>query len=533
MATKTNDYYVHANFSNYLTYSINYNDHDKVDFDPEQIMSDQIDEVIRHGFENKKYQKIDCKDLEDKLNQFFAFQRGELVDGNITQKDIDLIQQAFVQHMGQKLKGLTLDPKTLSAINNGYDLTKIANELDESTKTALLKLGKLESLGQGETGRAEIARIKDRLDYFEKLYNAIGQKSGRMGKLRQDIENLQRAYNDLLITAERTSGKGAYFRTDAFVDGKRPSVQQYGATNKFMDDLNNLVKQVKLYRDAAISGSYAEYMTTAIAPLLLSGKVYEGIDDINAVIAKRLKGDKKTARGINNQAWLNVFIAADELTKQKRRTRQAITKDGRDEEGNYFTTQLTSDKVDFTLEFNDEEYNISMKNYDMSNLAPGLHIHFLTGRSVFELLQNDQQFLFHYMNINAEHPAGDDSTQVQLERAKEAMRLTILLKAIEGGVYGKRGDTIGIGDTVDLVIINDKSKGEYKVYTIGMILDKVQKKVDLITTGDLDKERLKNDWVGDEEIPNFWDARRRITAMIMKLDSMALDVSVDKKVFTS
>ena len=112
------------------------------------------------------------------------------------------------------------------------------------------------------------------------------------------------------------------------------------------------------------------------------------------------------------------------------------------------------------------------------------------------------------------------------------MRLTILLKAIEGGVYGKRNGVVGIGDTTDLIIINDKSKGEYKVYTVGMILDKVQKKVDWITTGDLDKERLKNDWVGKEEIPNFWDARRRITAMIMKLDSMELDVSVNKKAFT-
>jgi hypothetical protein len=104
------------------------------------------------------------------------------------------------------------------------------------------------------------------------------------------------------------------------------------------------------------------------------------------------------------------------------------------------------------------------------------------------------------------------------------MRLTILLKALQGAVFAKdRNGQIGNTTTVDVFIINDTSIGRYKVYSINEILNAIEHNIDLLKTGDFDKmSRLSNDPVDLNEGLNMADARVRISNLLAQLHSMSL-----------
>jgi hypothetical protein len=104
------------------------------------------------------------------------------------------------------------------------------------------------------------------------------------------------------------------------------------------------------------------------------------------------------------------------------------------------------------------------------------------------------------------------------------MKLTILLKALQGAVYAKdRNGQTGNTAMVDVFIVNDTSVGKYKVYSINEILDAIENKISFLKTGDFDEiSRLSNDPVDLNEGLNMTDARVRISNLLAQLHSMSL-----------
>ena len=154
-------------------------------------------------------------------------------------------------------------------------------------------------------------------------------------------------------------------------------------------------------------------------------------------------------------------------------------------------------------------------------------VHLLSGRSVLALVQDYEIFLNHYLNVVSNHPDKEPNT-IDLTQAHEAMKLTILLKALEGGVFSNKGYT----DKAELFIINDNSQGKFKVYYIFDILDEVSKKLEYLKTGEYDEvTKLNNDWIGVEKEPNMSDAKVRISNLLKQLHEMPLEVSVSKQIF--
>ena len=149
---------------------------------------------------------------------------------------------------------------------------------------------------------------------------------------------------------------------------------------------------------------------------------------------------------------------------------------------------------------------------------PSTDIHLLSGRSVLALVQEYENFVNHYLNISAEH---DDSEPPGglLNAASVAMKLTVLLKALVGGVAGRtKNGQIGMSQQADLFIINDNSVGRFRVYLIDDILNAVQRNIDLLKTGVLDKtSKLSNSYVGSRSDMNMGDARIRISNLLAQL----------------
>ena len=81
-----------------------------------------------------------------------------------------------------------------------------------------------------------------------------------------------------------------------------------------------------------------------------------------------------------------------------------------------------------------------------------------------------------------------------------------------------------------IFIINDNSKGGFKIYTISDILERVNQNLDLLQVGDIDTlSELDNNYIGNENNSN--DALVRISGILAQLHQMQLNVSISKAVF--
>ena len=166
----------------------------------------------------------------------------------------------------------------------------------------------------------------------------------------------------------------------------------------------------------------------------------------------------------------------------------------------------------------------SVKNYNMANTSNGVHV--LSGRSVLQLIQEYENFTNYYMNVMVNHPDGSAPGALQ-QSAKEALKLTILLKAIAGGTITANGRK---NSEADIFIINDNSKGGFKIYTISDILERVNQNLDLLQVGDIDTlSELDNNYIGTENNSN--EALVRISGILAQLHQMQLNVSISKAVF--
>lgn len=117
------------------------------------------------------------------------------------------------------------------------------------------------------------------------------------------------------------------------------------------------------------------------------------------------------------------------------------------------------------------ETNLSIKNYDLSSSS---HRSFklLEGRNLLALVQDYDFFVNHFLNIVGTH-SDSNFPRTDITTMHQAMKITIFVKALIGGVYT---DTNGgsYSQAVDLFVVNDKSTGGYKVYYISELLDKVE-----------------------------------------------------------
>ena len=269
-------------------------------------------------------------------------------------------------------------------------------------------------------------------------------------------------------------------------------------------------------------GEYAEAVVVA-TNYLVNASAKKGINDILRVLENRVKGQQRSAKGLSYVNFDSDLVDFNQIIGDKTSYTDAY--------GNKFNTTITQDKVDVEIEVNGLQVPASLKNI---NLKANFDIHLLEGRSVLALVQDYSTFVNHYLNIAAEHGDEPSGYSKILDLANKTMKLTILVKALEGGVFGRsKSGEIGRSQRADLFIINDNSIGRFRVFLIDDILTAIEQNLSLLKTGEFDTYgRLQNNYIGSFNEPDINDARIRISNLLAQLHSMELSVSIDKKVFS-
>lgn len=448
---------------------------------------------------------VNKKEIEKQLNYFFDAQKkiGPPNLGEINQEDLELMLKAVEEHLQEKLKNVDIDPSTLSIIDiTSENMEKVISAMGKKTGQEIidtLKKFSKSKIGAGNKESVYKDTIENRLEVLGQIRQSITGTSGAE-ELVKKLESLESKWSEI-------RGK----------DTNNPKINK-NIEQSFINDLNATISSF-LSGNPTVHGIYAEaivILTNYILNAKALGKTNFLTTDFLKALETNNKGTKTSAKGLKASNFSKDFVDLGQITKKIA-----------DVNGNYFSAHETQDKVDVEIEVKDLKVPASIKNYNLQNTYMSKDIHLLSGRSILTLVQDYDVFLNHYLNVVSNHPDKEPG-EIDLTQAHEAMKLTILLKALEGGVFSNKG----YADKAELFIINDNSQGKFKVYYISDILDKVSKKLEYLKTGDYDEvKKLDNEWVGAKKDLDMSNAKIRISNLLSQLHGMALDVSISKQIF--
>lgn len=500
--------YVHLYYKNYLKYSLNTPESGKEETpDVQEIFKEQTDLI----YENSKSKKenIKVQELEDLLNFYFNPNKNTKLtpeEENIKKYSpylIDAVKESLGK-AGHKIE--VTQELAAKAIEGNYD--DILKQADYN----FIKYYKKELNERNQVYKSSITRlIKELLGLREKI------ASKRSAEAKELLERLNKLNDDW--TKIKTENKGKWIQVKNSENNKT-----------FFDELNKLLGELSLANVTQAGGMIGELGTigiTALANIQTGKEINNVVQYLEEEISKRVKGQDRSKKGLLLTNFDTDYVNLDQVISDTSYIKDEKT-------GNYFSTKFTQDKVDIEVEFGGEKILGSVKNYNLAN-TEFKDIHLLSGRSVLALVQEYGDFINHFLNIAAEHEDDEDAEHGKfLDQAIFIMKLTILLKALQGAVFAKdRNGQIGNTATVDVFIVNDTSVGKYKVYSINEVLNAIKQNIDLLKTGDFDEmSRLSNDPVDLDEGLNMADARVRISNLLAQLHSMSLQVSIDRQIFT-
>lgn len=167
-----------------------------------------------------------------------------------------------------------------------------------------------------------------------------------------------------------------------------------------------------------------------------------------------------------------------------------------DYNGNLVSVQATQDKVDVEINYDDLEYNISMKNYQ-TNLHKKVQLH---SGNLLRLIQTESEFINHYLNIASERVGGKHKLAKQAPssiqtQAVRIMNELVLSKSLIGGVESLSGTT----KMNDYFVMNDSSNGRFYVIPMSAIINQGKSAegnqyIKITYNGIPNKLLIKNKW---------------------------------------
>lgn len=514
--------YVHWRYQNYLDYGLRmskWGEKLSTPVSPIMKMQAQKKKIMieaKKVYKHSKDIKLPAKDITNYLNFFYnpKDKKSDNTVPGLTQDQIDTILEAVTKYHGKDLVNKQVS-RTLQVTNQNvnYNGAKDFYEsLDGNTQAELLALGRYINRAVKQRRRSTV--LDKYMKNLEGIYNRIGQNMQNNASVKT-IEDLIKAWKNI---QNASVGKKSIKIDDININ----SASFFSQLKQFYQDMTaaEVASQVQ--------GYLAQSVVICQNHVLENKSQNVTADMLLQVLQGAAAQPSKSRKGVSAQFLDTRYADLKQI--------HANSKRKLDVGQGSFSAHLTEDKVDLTLTIDNINVPISLKNYNMQ--SPG-SVHLLSGSSVLGLTQEYVSFLNHFLNIYPDRQGGvEDATAAEKAEAKQAMQLTILYKALVGGVYTAGGKTA----TAELFVVNDNSKGKYRVYYMKDLIDaavnnlasvQANQSASYLQTGDFDTQTIKHDFVGNASNINGGDAQRRISNLLNKLHIMKLKVSLNKTLFSS
>lgn len=501
--------YIHLNYANFKLYGIKKGSKETEKVDGEDLAEKCFDAHVKKEILEYKTngETKDLLGIEDQLNYYFSAVKGDTKNnGGLTKEDIEAMQGAIKKFLGQKLQGVELDVTKLQSDILEGNLSVVDKYIDEELRNKLKKIG---NSRLGATGTAYKANIQKKIDVLLELREALSEKGNSTQELCNKINTLEKKWQEIQQNLGSKKVKN----------------------ENFINELNNLINTFNV-GTAAIHGEYAEAIIVLVN-YMLTKKAEETIITITEdLLFKVLKPENGTPENVqkvlgqerSKKALLSTHFNSEMVDIKKFEDPVYTLEKTKDGQDNLFSCRATQDKVDVTIDVQGA-VNASVKNYDMSNMFHD--VHFLSGRSLLQMIQEYENFTNYFLNIMASHP--DEVPRNDLKQsAMNTMKITILSKALRGGaIIGENNEK---QKEADLLIINDNSQGRFKVYSINQIINKLYSNnleyLNIRGLNDIQDFEFKQDHF--ENSP-----KERITNLLLELHRKKLEVSLKKGFFAN
>lgn len=430
--------YIHLKYYNYLLESRE---------TPETVFDNTKNMVLRN-LKKGSINETERAQLENQLNYFYSGLRGEsgVVNGQMSQEAANKIMEGAIkyvqQHNPDKHVSVT---STLRGGTGRYD-SLYTNRVEHLSKT-----------------------VKHRTSTIEKHMRVLQsiKESTTNKNLIANIQRLEQQWSLLNQTKIDYNGKNY---------------------QRFIKDYNRLVDQI-FTRDSKIQGDLGEAIVAAIMLM------YDcGIDNFMALSSNDIANMLTTSNNkvVGAETSFKGFIVDNVLPTQLRGSDltdllpdmnlSTLQYNGEEVQVAY-NKNPTQNKVDVVFTLKNKPVNVSVKNYDLSNYYTQQHgIGIVSGTNPLILLNNDGNFLRHYLNVTAEHGYYEDEknniasgllepSYSTLEEAHRVIKMLMFARGLMGGQLQKN---LGAqGAEAELFIINDVSSGRFKVFLIQDLINKV------------------------------------------------------------
>lgn len=463
--------------------------------------------------------------LEEQLNFFFApgnkvLEMGySIEDAEKIQKLIEQIFEKAISNLGMNTENTIINYSNLSAKGGGVTLS--------SGQYVDLKRERENKLG-GKTGyRTTYSAIVRRMQTLLAVRDSLsGAKEGIDKTFIDKVSTLEDKYKEVYAEIKKLSDSYGGVQT-GFAQKKQNArgIFKMNETQKnFVDEIQKLLDLTKQITNTAITGALGEYIpaiTQYIYQQLEDKTVDELLDNFDNMVGNATQNvvGWKTSR----KALLKDKVSSKKDNKHSTDAQIADVP---------VRANYTQDKVDVELELPDhQKINASMKNV---NLFAG-NIKVLTGTSTLNFLQDYPSFGNYYLNVTANNGrfSNDSAPASEIQRAHDLAKLTIALHALIGGVWGEDKETGLIGKTpaAEILVVNNTAgkTGNFKIYFMSDLLDKIEKNLDLVKIEGWDGVRTyDNTWLKPYN-PNINSALARSAQVLAQLHTEQLKVSISPK----
>lgn len=537
--------YIHYHKENYLKYGLSVNKPQSVD--PIAVLQGQKAEILRSmPFRFDSSKQTIKQQLENEMNYFFQLEQGKVEGWN--EQDAQQLQQLMEEicetaasQLDSKLSfnNVDIDWSTLNVTGGQNSIS-----LSSDAKKAFAALRKSATFNNQQTKTyvtAVMKRINELISARDALVNSSLKTQtvnatfiAAMGAIEKKYDGLINYVNSYVTANTRTNKKGKVIYTPEEIKiGKGSQMQS------FLLDLQMLVDMTKQVVVTDVKGALGETVP-ALSQIVAQESVGRNLDELVSLIGgnKQYYIDLLKQSVVGNEKSVKI-MSADKVIDKKNKTQSGTFGSIQAQIGDLeYNSTATQDKVDVVLKLPDgQSINASMKNV---NLFSGFGIHILSGSNSINFLQDYPVFANHYMNIMANIGRSDPFTGSILQQAHEAMKLTIALKALAGGVLtADASGNISRNAQAEILVVNNSIGGRqgFKVYFMSDLISKAANNLSLVNIEGFNSPvQYTNYWIESQQkyykMPSIEHAWARVAKILAQLRLQNLEVSLSPKILS-
>lgn len=551
--------YIHARYRNYVLYGLG-RSYSKNPPSPTKIAQEQkeamyrelINQRIAKGITQQKIQS-----LEEQINTYFTFRNNEK---NNKSNDYE---REFVQTINDALTGIwgksAINFNRMVGLKTFEDFAKL---IGKSTTEIETTLKKYQRTNQDQNRRYSV--MKNKIKFFVDAWEGINNNSSgsnffsgaRKNRLMRDLEILDKqwlqietALYDSNSSVELNRGNLSYKDAIAPTANLDPTRTQKRTTGRdIIQVMNDIMKNLLGGYITMITGYIGE-LIPALTMYLLAKKGKTETEELMQMVIDPIM-NKQRSKNVELTTGFSPLFKIDKVeidAQEEKWLKTNPTLNGiKYFQSDHLQVTETEDLVDISVfsPSDDQFYNMSVKNV---NFYSGYNVSIRTGTNILILVQDYPLFLNHFLNV----VGGDEGFQgnyaatwgqdianaktipdsAEVYAMKEAMKLTIFVRSLVGGIWTEGGQK---SDIADFFVIRDNSAlNGYKIYAVDELYLTVAKnlqklKVEGFPWYDANYFRNANEWQGTIT-PNWKEASSRITNLINSLRVISYHVSIDPK----